>query len=64
MDLSKELSKLKKLMEDGKIQFYKDDNETADDLRKVMMEQDGTVVEETVSPRLKEILLDLRGRGE
>lgn len=57
----KELTKLKKLMEEDKIKFYQD---FAPELRKVMQRQNGTVVEETISPRLKEVLLQLRGKGE
>ena len=61
MNWEKELHKLKKLMEEGKIKFYKD---FAPELRKVMMRPDGSVVEETMSPKLKEVLLEIRGKGE
>jgi len=42
MDLDKELSNLKKLMEEGKIKLYED---MAPDLKKVMVRSDGTIVE-------------------
>lgn len=58
---TEEIEKLRKLMEEGKIQFYKD---FAPELRKVMQRKDGTISEETISPRLKEVLLQLRGKGE
>ena len=61
MDLNKELLHLKKLMENGKIKLYED---MAPELRKVMMRKDGTLVEDTVSPKLKELLLEIRGKGE
>ena len=61
INLNKELLNLRRLMEEGKIKFYKD---MAEDLRKVMVKSDGTIVEETVSGRIKEVLLELRGKGE
>jgi len=61
MDWNKELQNLRKMMEEGKIKLYKD---IASDLKKVMMRLDGTVVEETVSSKLKELLLEIRGKGE
>jgi len=61
MNWDKELSNLKKLMEGGKIKLYED---MADDLRKVMIRQDGTIVKETISGKLKELLLEIRGKGE
>lgn len=61
VDFQKELYNLKKLGEGGKIRLHKD---MADDLRKVMARPDGTIVEETVSTNLKELLLEIRGKGE
>lgn len=61
MNWDKELLNLKKLMEGGKIKLYKD---MAEDLRKVMVRQDGTIVKETISGKLKELLLEIRGKGE
>lgn len=61
MDWGKELQKLKRLGEEGKIKLYKD---MAPELRKVMVRKDGTIVEETISPKLKELLLEIRGKGE
>lgn len=61
VDFNKELFNLKKLMENGKIKLYED---IANDLRKVMARSDGTIVEETVSSKLKELLLEIRGKGE
>lgn len=61
MDWQKELENLKRLGEEGKIKFYKD---MAPELRKVMARKDGTIVEETISPKLKELLLEIRGKGE
>ena len=61
VNFQKELYNLKKLMEEGKIKLYED---IADDLRKVMARSDGMIVEETVSSKLKELLLEIRGKGE
>ena len=61
MDWEKEINNLKKLAEEGKIKLYKD---MAPELRKVMARSDGSVVEETISPKLKELLLEIRGKGE
>jgi len=61
VDYQKELYNLKKLMEEGRIRLYKN---IAGDLRKVMARSDGTIVEETVSGKLKELLLEIRGKGE
>ncbi len=56
-----EIHNLKKLMEDGKIKLYKD---MAPELRKVLGTSDGKVLEDTISPKLKELLLEIRGSGE
>ncbi len=62
MDWQRELENLKKLMENGKIKLYKD---IAPDLRKVMIDNiTGKIKEDTISPKLKELLLEIRGRGE
>jgi hypothetical protein len=62
IDWTEELLKLKKLMEEGKISFDKD---FAPELKKVMFDKiTGTTKEETISPRLKEVILELRGKGE
>ncbi len=57
MDLNKELSNLKKLMEEDKIIFSKD---IAEPLRKVMQRPDGTVVEETVDKGIRAVLLAIK----
>lgn len=56
-----ELRNLRKLGEEGRIKLHTD---MAPELRNVMMKKDGTVVEETISPKLKELILEIRGRGE
>lgn len=61
VDYQKELYNLKKLGEEGRIKLYED---MAEDLRMVMARSDGTIVEETVSSKLKELLLEIRGKGE
>lgn len=61
MDWDKEIKNLKKLAEDGRIKLYKD---MAPELRKVMARADGSIVEETISPKLKELLLAIRRKGE
>ena len=61
IDLNKELLKLRKLMEGGKIKLYED---MAPELKKVIMRSDGTVVKETVSGKLRELLLEIRRKGE
>ena len=61
MDWDKEIKNLKKLAEDGRIKLYKD---MAPELRKVMVRADGSIVEETISPKLKELLLAIRRKGE
>ena len=58
----KEAKNLKKLMEEGKIKLYKD---MAPELRKVMFNKNtGKVEEETISPKLRELLLAIRNKGE
>ncbi|GEM_PF-6860762 len=62
MDWDKEAKKLKKLMEEGEIKLYTD---MAPELRKVMFnERTGEVDEKTISPKLKELLLEIRNKGE
>lgn len=62
MDWDKEIKNLKKLAEEGKIKLYKD---MAPELRKVMVSQiTGKIKEDTISPKLKELLLAIRGKGE
>jgi len=61
IDWSKEIKNLKKLMEGGKIKLYKD---MAPDLRKVMIRPDSTIVEETISSKLRKLLLEIKGKGE
>lgn len=62
VDWKKEIINLKKLMEQGKINLYED---MAPELRKVMFDNlNGYVKEETISPKLKEMLLEIRNKGE
>jgi hypothetical protein len=56
LDLNDGLRKLKSLMEQGKIKLLK---EMAPDLRKIMKYPDGTVKEDTVSSRVRALLLAL-----
>lgn len=62
MDWDKAMKELRKLGEEGKLQLPED---IAPELRKVLFnERTGKIEERTISPKLKEFLLEMRGRGE
>ena len=62
MDWDKEIKHLKELMENDKIKLYED---MAPELRKVMVNKTtGKIEEKTISPKLKELLLEIRNKGE